>query len=134
MSVCLLTGIVFSFAVRALKRFVGMFANFAILKKIAFAATALALAPASWALETAQGHVTIVESSYMPASVAFQVDVGSPSCPLGTWLTWSNANVDNVKSTFALLMAAINSGNRIQYYINNGDTTCQPQFLHALSS
>ena len=66
-------------------------ANPAILRKLAFAIGALVLAPASWALETAQAHVTIVESSYMPGSVIFQVDAGSPSCPVGAWLTWSNA-------------------------------------------
>ena len=32
------------------------------------------------------------------------------------------------------LIAATNSGNRIQYFINNGDTNCQVQFLYALES
>ena len=106
----------------------------AMFKRIALATAALALAPAAWALESAQAHVTIVESTYMPGSITFQVDIGTPSCPAGAWLTWSNANVDNVKSAFALLIAATNSGNRVGYFINNGDTTCAVQFLHALSS
>jgi len=110
-----------------------MLANFAVLKKIAFAATAIALTPAAWALETAQAHVTAVESTYMPGSVHFTVDVGTASCPAGAWLIWSNAGADNVKSAFALLLSATNTGNQIQYFINNGDTTCQVQFLHALS-
>lgn len=114
------------------KQIMGMGSS-AILRKIALAIGALALAPASWALENAQAHVTIVESSYMPVSVTVQVDVGSPSCPAGAWLTWSNANVDNVKATFALLIAATNSGNRVVYYVNNGDASCLVQFLHALS-
>jgi hypothetical protein len=105
-----------------------------MLKKIAFAMIALALAPASWALETAQAHLTIVETTYMPAQIGFQVDTGTARCPAGTWLKWINANVDNVKSAFALLSAATNTGSRIQYFINNGDTTCQVQFLYALSS
>jgi hypothetical protein len=116
------------------KQFVGRFANSAILKKIAFAILALALAPASWALETAQAHVTVVETTYMPGEITFWVDTGKTSCPSGTVLKWINSNVDNVKSAFALLIAATNSGNRIQYFINNGDTTCQVQFLYALAS
>jgi hypothetical protein len=107
---------------------------FAMLKAIAFATVALAMAPAAWALETAQAHVTAIESTYMPGSVHFTVDVGTASCPAGTWLIWSNASVDNVKSAFALLLSATNTGNQIQYFINNGDTTCLVQFLHALSS
>ena len=108
--------------------------TFTMLKTLAFATVALATAPAAWALESAQAHVTIIESTYMPGSVTFQVDVGTASCPAGTWLTWSNANVDNVKSAFALLIAASNSGNRVGYYVNNGDTTCLVQFVHALAS
>jgi hypothetical protein len=108
--------------------------TFAMLKAIAFAAVALAVAPASWALETAQAHVTIVETTYIPTKITFQVDTGTPSCPAGTWLTWINSNVDNVKSAFALLIAASNAASRIQYFINNGDSTCQVQFLWALSS
>jgi hypothetical protein len=103
-------------------------------KRITLATVAMALAPASWALETVQAHVTIVETTYMPAQIGFQVDIGSTSCPAGTWLKWINANVDNTKSAFALLIAATNSGNRIQYFVNNGDTTCQVQFLYALAS
>jgi hypothetical protein len=114
------------------KQFVAKFANSATLNKIAFSTVAIALAPASWALETVVAHVTIVETTYMPAQIGFQVDIGSTSCPAGTWLKWINANPDNVKSAFALLLAATNSGNRIQYFINNGDTNCQVQFLYAL--
>jgi hypothetical protein len=103
-------------------------------KKIIFAIAALGVAQMSWALETVQAHVTAVETAYMPGSISFIVDTGSASCPAGTWLRWINANPDNVKSAFALLIAATNSGNRIQYFINNGDTNCQVQFLYALAS
>jgi hypothetical protein len=98
------------------------------------AAMAFMLAPAAWASETAQAHVAVVESTYMPASITFQVDMGSPNCPAGAWLSWNNGNQSNVMSAFALLIAASNSGNRIQYFVNNGDTTCQVQFLYALAS
>jgi hypothetical protein len=99
-----------------------------------FAMIATVLAPAAWTLEVAQAHVAVVETTYMPSSITFQVDSGTTSCPIGTWLRWINGNVDNVKSAFALLLAAVNNGGRIQYFINNGDTTCQVQFLYALPS
>jgi hypothetical protein len=70
----------------------------------------------------------------MPTSITFRVDAGTASCPVGTLLIWINANIDNNKSAFALLIAATNSGNRIQYFINNGDTSCQVQFLYAIAS
>jgi hypothetical protein len=49
-----------------------------------------------------------------------QADVGSASGSAGKWLTWVNGNTDN--------------GNRIQYFINNGDTNFQVQFLYAVAS
>jgi hypothetical protein len=105
-----------------------------MLKKFMFAITVLAVTPVSWALESAQAHVTAVEATYMPAEITFWVDTGNTSCPAGTTVKWINANVDNAKSAFAVLIAAVNSGNRIQYFINNGDTNCQVQFLYALPS
>jgi len=104
-----------------------------MIRQIAFAIAAIGLAQVSRAYEVVQARVTIVEGSYMPSQVFFQADIGSTSCPANTWLRWFNsANVDSNKAIFGLLLAAVNSGNRIQYFINNGDTTCQVQFLYAL--
>jgi hypothetical protein len=36
--------------------------------------------------------------------------------------------------TATRLLAAVNRGNRIQYCVNNGDTTYQALFLYALES
>jgi len=105
-----------------------------MLKKIGLAIAALSVAPTAGALETAQAHVTIVQTSAMPNQVTFMVDTGTTSCPVGSWLAWANANLDNNKAAFALLVAAVNSGSRIQYFINNGDTNCQVQFLYAVAS
>ena len=74
-----------------------------------------------------------VPANYMPTQVFFQADIGSTSCLSGSWLRWANATVDGNKAVFSLLLAAVNSGNRIRYFINNGDTTCQVQFLYAIS-
>jgi hypothetical protein len=101
--------------------------------RVAFVVISFGMASVTWALESAQAHVTQVETTYMPAEITFWADIGTTSCPAGTVLKWINANVDNTKSAFALLIAAINSGNRIQYFINNGDTNCQVQFLYELA-
>jgi hypothetical protein len=105
-----------------------------MLKKIILTTAVLGVAPMCWAYEVVQAHGTAVETTYMPTAATFTVDIGTASCPAGGWLTWNNASTDNNKSAFALLIAAINSGNRIQYFINNGDTTCKVQFFYALAS
>jgi hypothetical protein len=84
----------------------------------------------AFALDSWVGHVTIVEASYMPTLVQFQTDSGSTTCPANSWLKWSNANVDNNKSVFALLLAASASGQSVHLYTNAGDTTCTVQFVH----
>ena len=105
-----------------------------MLKKILLTIAALVAAPGAWALESAQARVTFVEATYMPTQVLLQVDTGTASCPAGKWLSWVNGNADNVKAAFGLLIAAVNSGNRVQYFINTGDTNCQVQFLYAVAS
>jgi len=104
------------------------------IRKVMFVIAALGVSPVTWALESAQARVTFVEATYMPTQVLLQVDTGTASCPAGKWLTWVNGNADNVKAVFGLLIAAVNSGNRVQYFINNGDTNCQVQFLYAVAS
>ena len=104
------------------------------MRKVIVVIAALGVSPVTWALESAQARVTCVEATYMPTQVLLQVDTGTASCPAGKWLTWVNGNADNVKAVFGLLIAAVNSGNRVQYFINNGDTNCQVQFLYAVAS
>ncbi len=93
----------------------------------------LALDAPCWALETTQAHVTLVEATYMPGRVQFQLDAGTPSCPAGTWVAWANSNTDNNKSVYALLLAAVSSGKEVQIFFNNGETSCTAQFVYALS-
>lgn len=93
----------------------------------------IATGPA-WAYEETNAKVTLVQSTYMPTAIAFTVDTGTPSCPAGTWLYWRNANIDNNKATYATLLAALSSGMRITYYVNNGDTGCTVLFLDIVSS
>lgn len=86
------------------------------------------------AYEAAYARVILVQSTYMPTNIQFEVDNGTPSCPAKSWLTWSNANTDNNKATYATLLTAIASGNQILYYINDGDTSCKVVFLDIVSN
>lgn len=88
----------------------------------------------AFALDSFIGHVTVVESTYMPTLIQFQLDAGSTTCPAGTWLKWSNANLDNNKAAFALLLAASATGQNLHLFINTGDMTCAVQFVHIFAT
>ena len=75
------------------------------------------------------GHVTIVEPSYLPGTITFQMDTGSSACPAGSWLYWINSNVDNVKGVYATLLSAVTSGHQVSVYFNDGDTSCYAQHI-----
>jgi hypothetical protein len=102
-------------------------------KTLAIGLLTLAATGPSWAYELTNARVTVLQSTYMPAKIAFTVDTGTPSCPAGTWLFWSNSNTDNNKATYATLLAALTSGSKVTYYVNDGDTACTVLFLDILS-
>lgn len=60
------------------------------------------------------------------------MSVGTASCPAGRWLKW-NKSEENNKIVFSTLMAALMSGNKINLYFSDNDTTCTGQYLHLLS-
>lgn len=95
-------------------------------------ASVAAVLPAH-ALETISGQVTVIEATYMPTKITFQMSMGNTSCPAGTWLTWQNADTSNNRAVLATLLTAATSGRNINFVINNGDTTCKGLFLHLLS-
>jgi len=85
------------------------------------------------ALETITGKVTVVEATYMPGTVTFRMDTGNSSCPKGKWLKWTKTDENNTV-VYSTLMAALVSGKKINFYINDGDTTCTGTYLHLLSN
>ena len=91
-------------------------------------------ANANAAVELMTGHVTLVEATYMPTQVSFIMDVGSPSCPAGTYLAWKNTNTDNNKAVYASLLTAIATGKTIDFYVNAGDKTCAGVYVHVRSN
>jgi hypothetical protein len=80
--------------------------------------------------------VTVVEATYMPGLVSFQLATMPPDCSGGRWLLWygkgskENEKFSNAKSTFVALMAAQASGNSIHVY----GSGCQVEYLHLLGS
>jgi hypothetical protein len=82
------------------------------------------------ALEEIIGHVTLLEPTYLPGTIAFYLDNGSASCPVGRMLRWAKPDLENNKAVYATLLTAIAAGNRVRFYVNDGDTSCVGQFLH----
>ena len=93
---------------------------------------AAAFAPAH-ALESLAGRVTLVETTYMPAVIQFQMDAGSGTCPAGSWLKWQKADLANNKATYAALVVAAATGRRVTFLMNDGDANCVGQFLYLLA-
>ncbi|KAF1721727.1 hypothetical protein CSC75_05795 [Pseudoxanthomonas wuyuanensis] len=89
----------------------------------------LLVANRAYALEHVVAKVTLVEATYVPAAVAFILSKGTVSCPAGKFLFWERS-AENNKAVYAMLMAALIGGNKIQVVFNDGDTGCVPQYLH----
>lgn len=97
------------------------------------AVAALLLPAFAYALETTVGYVTIVQPTYMPATVSFQLDAGTTSCPAGAWLSWQNADTSNNRAVLATLLTAQVTRQRVRIYFNDGDTACKGVFMHLIS-
>jgi hypothetical protein len=74
-------------------------------------------------------HVVVVEGSYMPAQVPFQIDAAAGSCPLGAFFNWNIRGSDatarniNAQAVESLLMTAKSSNQRVTIYGNNSGCT-----------
>lgn len=83
----------------------------------------------AYALEHVDAKVTLLEATYMPTSVAFMLSEGTAACPANNFLFWSRS-AENNKAVYAMLMAAMISGKKIQVVFNDADSSCIPQYLH----
>jgi hypothetical protein len=95
------------------------------------ALAALATAPA-YALQMLEGRITSLESTYMPQTIVFQLDVGKAGCPPGALLYWKK--VDSVPATYSTMLAALLSSRKVRVYFNDNDTACEGQFFHITAS
>jgi hypothetical protein len=87
----------------------------------------------SYALEEIAGKVTLLQPTFLPSWVSFQMDGRSASCPAGVWLRWANADTANNKAVYATLVAAFLAGKTARLYVNDGDTTCTGVYLHVFN-
>lgn len=55
-------------------------------RQILFGAVMATLSSTSSALEWITGNVLVVEPTYLPNVVSFQLDAGNVACPVGRWL------------------------------------------------
>lgn len=86
-------------------------------------------AQAAVALEAIAGKVILVESSYMPGQISFQMDSGTTTCPVGHWLTWGKTEENN-KAVHASLLAALLSGKNVTFLYPDNDPSCVGQHIY----
>lgn len=123
---CVLFFIVMSFLI--LKRFVFLWIKGRVMRKMLIISMLLASANAA-ALESFLGKVTTLEPTYLPGAITFRLDSGNATCPKGTWLKWAKTEENN-KIVYSTLMAALASGKRIRFHMNDNDTECKGQYIH----
>ncbi len=108
--------------------FVFLWVKGRIMRKILITFTLLASFNAI-ALESFLGKVTTLEPTYLPGAITFMLDSGNATCPKGTWLKWAKTEENN-KIVYSTLMAALASGKRIRFHMNENDTECKGQYIH----
>lgn len=79
-----------------------------------------------------EGKVSVVEPSYLPTHIAFQMYAGNSTCPSGAWLNWTNTDTEQVRGVYATLLTALASGKKVRFYMLEGDTACNGTHLHLL--
>lgn len=99
------------------------------MKKHLIAIVFAAFSAGALSQEVLRGHVTVVESTYMPGAITFQMNVGTPKCPKGVWLTWQK-DPENNKTVYGTLLAAITSGREVTLYADYVEGQCIGRFLH----
>lgn len=101
------------------------------MKRILILVAMLLVSNQAHALEHLVAKVSLVEATYVPTAVAFILSEGTASCPAGNFLFWKR-DAENNKAVYAMLMAAMISGKKVQIVFNAGDSNCVPQYLHLL--
>lgn len=108
-----------------------------VMSKIAVAAliAELLISPSALAFDIqGEARVAMVEPTYMPGYVTFQLDTDIGPCKAYTWLYWyakgpdqtsQNANVAAAYSTF---LTAVSTGMTVKLYGNSGN--CSFDFLN----
>ena len=80
--------------------------------------------------------VTLIEATYAPNSIPFQVDRAIGNCAAGSMLTWTSKGGDaaskaqNFQAVFALLLTAQSSGQLVTIYGNN--VNCSIDYIYII--
>lgn len=86
-----------------------------------------------WSVEA---YVTVVEGSYLPEQVPFQIDLPAGNCISGSWLSWvirgtdSPARYINAQAVFSVLLTAKGSHRRVKIFGNNAE--CAVEYIHLI--
>ena len=83
------------------------------------------------ALQALTGHITVLESTYMPGSISLQLDEGNAACPAGKWLRWTNAA--SAEATYSTMLAALLANKKVNFYIEDNDASCTGRFFHIVN-
>ncbi len=100
------------------------------MKKVLSGLLMLIVSTHAHALQQIKGQVTLVQATSVPAEVSFQMDVGTTKCPAGAWLSWKNQSWDNNKAVYSLLLAALASGNKVVFMMDDNNTDCSGNFIY----
>lgn len=82
------------------------------------------------ALQVFDGHITVLESTYMPARISFTMDVDT-ACLAGQWLFWSDTA--SSQATYSTMLAALLANKKVRVHFEDTDTTCTVKFFHILN-
>lgn len=99
-------------------------------KKIMCFASFMVVCSAANAVQEIKGKIKLIEATYMPSKITLIMDTGNSACPAGTWLKWENSSQENNKAVLSILMAAMLSGKKISFLINDNDTSCVGRYLY----
>ena len=82
--------------------------------------------------------VTLIEATYAPWNLPFQVNKDAGNCRAGSMLYWhpkgsdATAQAQNYQALLAVLLTAKATGQLVQVFGNNSD--CSVDFLYIISS
>jgi len=79
------------------------------------------------ALQYITGHVTLLEPTYLPDMISFQMDAGNAACPAGQFVFWRGGATEAVYTT---LLSALLANKTINFVIEDDDTSCTGRFVH----
>jgi len=105
-----------------------------VLAAAAMLASAMAMPAQAYDWNVPTAHVTRLEATYMPNTIAFQIDqAAGSSCPAGTMLNYGAQGADqptriaNAQAVYSALLTALAAGRSVTLY---GNVNCTVTFVH----